>query len=442
MKRFFYILLSVLILLPAGMKAQTDTTTVKVWTLKDCLNYALEHNIQVQKSKVSLLSGKEDYEQAKAKLFPSLSGSVTQGVTNYPSSNVKNNNTYTGNYGLNANLTLFDGGQRLNAIKQQAIQNDVNQLGITQSENDIRISLVQTYMQVLYAIEAVRINKNTVEVDSAQVARSRQLLKAGSISRVDVAQLESQLSTDKYQLVSAQTNLDNYKLQLKQLLELDINQDIAVAVPEIPESEVLTLLPSKQSIYATALATMPEIQSSKLAVDIAQLDKKNAKAGFLPTLSLSGSLGTGHASGTGSSFSSQVWDRYNEALGLTLSIPIFSQRQHKTAYNKAQYAITTSELNRLNAEKTLLKTVEGYYLDATSAQNQFTAATEKLRYVNESYTLTEEQFFLGMKNTVELLTQKNSLLSAQQQVLQAKYMALMDIQLLNIYQNKSIDVNY
>ena len=187
---------------------------------------------------------------------------------------------------------------------------------------------------------------------------------------------------------------------------------------------------------------MPEIQSSKLAVDIAQLDKKNAKAGFLPTLSLSGSLGTGHASGTGSSFSSQVWDRYNEALGLTLSIPIFSQRQHKTAYNKAQYAITTSELNRLNAEKTLLKTVEGYYLDATSAQNQFTAATEKLRYVNESYTLTEEQFFLGMKNTVELLTQKNSLLSAQQQVLQAKYMALMDIQLLNIYQNKSIDVNY
>ena len=145
---------------------------------------------------------------------------------NYPSSDAATNNSYSGNYALNAKWTLFDGGQRVQAIKQQEIQNTVDELGIEQNEDDIQISLIQTYMQVLYAMESVRINQNTVEVSTAQRDRAVELLRAGSISKVDLAQLESQLSTDKYQLVVAQTNLDNYKLQLKQLLELDITEEI------------------------------------------------------------------------------------------------------------------------------------------------------------------------------------------------------------------------
>lgn len=438
MKRFSF-LFACLFLFGWAVKAQELPTR---WTLKACLDYALANNIQVKKSKVAYQSGLEDTEQAKAQLFPSLTASVTQGFVNYPSSDVQKNNSYSGNYAVNANWKLFDGGQRQQAIKQQKLQDEINELAIEESEENIQIALVQTYMQVLYALEAVRINQQTVEVSTAQRDRAVELLRAGSISKVDLAQLESQLSTDKYQLVTAQTSLDNYKLQLKQLLELDITQDIELEVPELTEEEVMSPLPDKQTIYNTSLAVMPVVKSSEKEIQVAELGVKKAKGAFLPSLSMNAGIGTGHLSGTDYAFGSQIWNSFNESVGLTLSIPIFSNRQYKTAYNKAKHALTTSQLELLNTQKQLLKTVEGIYLDATSSQTQYLSANERLRYVQESYNLVDQQFGLGMKNTVELLTEKNNFLTAQQQQLQAKYMALMSQQLLNIYQHKPIAANY
>ncbi|MDD4514675.1 TolC family protein [Massilibacteroides sp.] len=436
MKRYYFIFCFFLLLFPLSMIAQEKPQT---WTLKTCLDYALEHNIQVKKSKVSLLSGEEDLKQAKAQLFPSLSASSSHNFSNYPSSNVADNNSYTGSYGVNASLKLFDGGKRLNAIKQQDLQTQADHLNIEQSEDDIRIALIQAYMQVLYANEAVAINKSTVDVSQAQRDRSEELYKAGSISKVDLSQIESQLSTDKYQLVVAEKNLANYKLQLKQLLELDIEEEIELEIPELTSADVMIPLSDKQEIYNTALSVMPEMKSSKLNVEISELEIKKAKAGYLPSLSLSAGIGTGHSSGTGITFKDQLWDRFSESVGLTVSIPIFSNRENKTAVNKAKLAVTTSQLELLNTQKALLKTVEGLYLDATSSQEQYLSAEDRLNAVQQSYRQTEEQFFLGMKNTLELLTEKSNWLSAQQELLQTKYMAVMSIQLLNIYQKKTVD---
>lgn len=430
--------LSVCLFLGGMNVSAQEEGEVTEWTLRSCLDYALANNIQIKKSKVSLQSGLEDTKEAKARLFPSLTASVTQGFVNYPSNGVIDNNSYSGNYSVTANWTLFDGRQRYQALKQQKLQNTIDELSVNQNENDIRISLIQAYMQVLYSMEAVRINENTVEVSRAQRDRAIELLKAGSISKVDLAQLESQYSTDQYQLVVAKTTLDNYKLQLKQLLELDITQEIELVMPELTDEDILEPLPDKKVIYATSLSVMPEIESGKLAVDVAELEKKKAWGAFLPTLSMNAGIGTGHLSGTDYTFGSQIWDKFNESIGLTISIPIFSNRQYKTAYNKAKYALTTSRLDLADSEKQLLRNVESVYLDAISAQNQYTSATERLSYVTESYTLTEEQFNLGMKNTVELLTEKNNFLTAQQERLQAKYMALMSIQILNVYQAKPI----
>lgn len=437
MRKVLFIILSFALFLP--IVAQEEQ---KLWTLQDCLQYALDNNIQVKKSKVSYLSGTEDTEQAKAQLFPSLSASVTQGFVNYPSNDAMTNNRYSGNYTLNSNWTIYDGNKRNNNIKQQKLQNNVDELAIEQNEDDIRLSIIQTYMQVLYAIESVGINKNTVEVSNAQRDRAAEMYKAGSISKVDLAQLESQLSTDKYQLVAAQTTLDNYKLQLKQLLELDINQDISVAMPILTQQDVLNLLPEKQAIYNTALAVMPQVKSSALSIDMAALEIKKAKGSYMPTLSMNAGIGTGHLSGSDYAFGSQVWNSFNESVGLTVSVPIFTNRSNKTALNKAKYAYTTSQLELINTQKTLLKNVETIYLDAVSSQNKFTSATENLAYVKESYDLTQEQFFLGMKNTVELLTEKNNYLTAQQQMLQSKYMTIMSKELLNVYQKKSTELYY
>lgn len=434
------ILLTLLIAVCTSAVALKAQEVSQKWTLRSCLDYAIENNIQLKKSRINELSGLEDTKRAKAQLFPSLSASVTQGYVNYPSSDVDKNNSYSGNYSINANWTVFDGGQRNKAIKQQKLQNEMDKLSTEQGEDDIQIAIVQTYMQVLYAMESVRINENTVETSKAQRDRAEELYKAGSISLVDFSQLESQYSTDKHQLVVAQTSLDNYKLQLKQLLELDITQDIELSLSDIEETWVLAPLPDKQVIYTTSLAVMPQIKSSELSLENAELEKQKAKASYWPTISMNAGVGTGHLSGTNYSFGNKIWNNFNESFGITIKIPIFTNRENKTAYNKAKLAITTSQLELINSQKELLKTVEGIYLDASSAQSQYLSAKERLSYVQQSFKLTEEQFFLGMKNTLEMLTEKNNLLSAQQEVLQSKYMAIMSIQLLNIYQKKPVDL--
>ena len=424
----------------------------KVWTLQDCIKYAVENNISLKQTRNSYLSGLEDTEQAKAAMFPSISASSSQGFTNRPftdtgsstvvGSNVysTNANSYTGSYNVNAGMTLFGGGSLRTALKQKKVQNAIDSLSIEESANSIIIAIVQAYMQCLYATEAITISQSTAEAAKAQVDRAQEMKNTGELSKVDVAQLESQYASDLYQVTTAKISLDNYKLQLKQLLELDVNEDIYLATPSVDEAQVLKLLPSKAEVCENALAAMPEIQRGQLTVDAAELSIAQAKSGYSPTLSANAGIGTTSISGSGNSFTDQIQKNLNESIGLSLSIPILQGRKNKTAVNKAKIAADNSILEQKSIEKTLLKSVENTYLDAVSSQSQYLSAKEQQKYAEQSYELTSEQFGVGLKNTVELITAQNSLLTARQQLLQCKYMALMSNTLLDIYQgNKNIE---
>ena len=432
MKRLLPILLCSLLL--SGLRNATAQEASKTWTLQECLDYAYQNNIQVRQSRNNQLSGIEDTKQAKAALFPSLVASTTQSYTNYPSSEVTDNNSYTGTYGITAGMTIFEGGKLRTEVKRQKVQNQMDALSVEESVNDIRIAIVQAYMQCLYAADAVRINRSTAEASKAQRDRAEEMLRTGSISRVDFAQLQSQYSSDEYQIVVAGSTLDNYKLQLKQLLELDIMEEMNPAVPGVKEENVLKALPPKNEVYETALKVMPQIRRGELGIEAAKLEEKSARAGFFPSISLSASVGTGHMSNNDFESGSQIWNRFNENVGLTLNIPIFSNRKNRTAVNKAKIALNDSYLEWTSLQKELLRNVESAYLDAVSAQAQYLSAREKEKYARESYELTSEQVRVGVKNTVELITAQNEYSAAQQQVLQAKYLTLLSIELLNIYQ--------
>lgn len=440
------------LLQPAAHAQSQDADTVRTWTLKDCLDYAMENNIQLRQSQNTYLSGIEDTKQAKAARFPSLSASTSQSYANYPSSDVTDNNVYTGNYNLNAQVSLFRGGSLSIAVKQQKLQNEIDRLSVDETANDIRIAIIQAYMQCLYAAETVTVNRSTADASKAQRDRAEEMWKAGSISKVDFAQLESQWMSDEYQVVSAQTSLDDYKLQLKQLLELGIMDEMNLVEPAVSEDEVLSLLPSKADIYQAALENMPEVERGKLSVQAAELEIRQARSGFFPTLSLSAGIGTGYmsASGAGTATGStpgyqagnQYLNNLSESIGLSLSIPIYSNRQNRTALNKARIAAENSLLEQQSIEKELLQEVESAYLGVVSSQSRYVAAVQQEDYARQSYELTFEQFSLGVKNTVELITAQNELVSAQQEVLQAKYMALMNKEVLNIYQGIETEGEY
>ena len=450
MKQVSLIILSCLLLLPAGMKAEDDMP--KQWTLRNCIDYALEHNITIRRNRINVESTQEDVKTAKADFLPSLSGNISQRIVNRPNSasgtiisgdNIttsESKTSYNGSYGIDANWTVYNGSKRVNTLKQQQLNSRIAELTVDESENSIEENITQLYVQILYSAEAVKVNESTLEVSRKEFERGQELFNAGSIASSDLAQLEAQVSNDNYQLVTSQTTLQNYKLQLKQLLELDGDFEMDLFLPPLDDSSVLIPLPTKDDVYQTALNLRPEIESSKLNIEASDMNIKISRAGYIPSLSLSAGIGTTNANGNDFSFSEQVKQNWNNSIGLTLSIPIFDKRQTKSAVNKAKLQRQTSELDLLDDQKTLYKTIESLWLSANSAQQQYVAATQKLKSTQASYALVSEQFNLGMKNTVELLTEKNNLLSAQQETLQAKYTAILNAGLLRFYQGEQIDL--
>lgn len=450
MKQVSLIILSCLLLLPAGMKAEDDMP--KQWTLRNCIDYALEHNITIRRNRISVESTQEDVKTAKADFLPSLSGNISQRIVNRPNNtsgtiisgdNIttsESKTSYNGSYGIDASWTVYNGSKRMNTVKQQQLNSRMAELTVDQSENSIEENITQLYVQILYSAEAVKVNESTLEVSRKEFERGQQLFDAGSIASSDLAQLEAQVSNDNYQLVTAQTTLQNYKLQLKQLLELDGDFEMDLFLPQLDDSSVLIPLPTKDDVYQTALNLRPEIESGKLNIEASDMNIKIARAGYIPTLSLSAGIGTTNANGNDFSFSEQVKQNWNNSIGLTLSIPIFDKRQTKSTINKAKLQMQTSQLDLMDEQKTLYKTIESLWLSANSAQQQYVAATQKLKSTQASYALVSEQFNLGMKNTVELLTEKNNLLSAQQETLQAKYTAILNAGLLRFYQGEEINL--
>ena len=448
MKQISSLLLSCLLLLPTGMNAEEDTP--KQWTLRDCIDYALEHNITIQRNRISAESAQEDVKTAKADFLPSLSGNISQRVVNRPNSargtiisgdNIttsESKTSYNGSYGIDANWTVYNGSKRVNTVKQQKLNNRIAELNVDESENSIEESITQLYVQILYSAEAVKVNESTLEVSRKEFERGQELFNVGSIASSDLAQLEAQVSTDKYQLVTAQATLQDYKLQLKQLLELDGEKEMTLYIPTLGDENVLSPLPSKTDVYRSALTLRPEIEAGRLNVKASELDIDIARSGYIPTISLSAGIGSTNTNGNDFTFGEQIKQNWNNSLGVTVSVPIFNNRQTKSAVQKAKIQKQNSELDLLDNQKNLYKTIEGLWLDANSAQQRYVAAIEKLRSTQTSYDLIQEQFNLGMKNTVELLTEKNNLLNAQQETLQAKYMAILNTQLLKFYQGEQI----
>ena len=279
------------------------------WSLRKCIDYARENNIQVHSTQVTQQSSQEDLAEAKAKRVPSLDFSTSQNYVNQKSEktdgNFEANGTYSGNYALKTGITIYNGSKLTNSLRQQEVINKSRQFQVDMARNAIEIAVTQAYLNILYANENVKISRQTVESSAAQLERSKALLEAGSIAPSDYAQMESQYSSDKYQLTVSQTSLDQNILTLKQLLELGLDESFDVQFPDLSSEDVLAEVPALDRVYRRALEVMPQVENSRLNVESAQLGEKIAAGDGLPSLTASASIGTGNISGTNYSFYNQ-----------------------------------------------------------------------------------------------------------------------------------------
>jgi outer membrane protein len=437
-----FLMLTGMFLISKQVQSQNKPTS---WNLKTCIDYAKQQNIQLKQAQLTIEGNQATLQQSKEALYPNLSASSSLSM----SGGKKQNSTTGGfdyvtttnnSYSLNARVTLFDGLSSYKTIKQNDLQTNVSELNYKETENNIIISITQAYLELLYAKDNLDMAQKTVETSKAQLALSENLLNAEHIAKVDYIQVKAQYNSDLYSVVTAQNTLDSRKLTMKQLLELGIDDNFDIEMPTINDEDVLKPLPSLSEVYQTAYNSMPEIKSSDLNTQVASISLDKANAAYLPTLSMSGSLTTGYAAG-GGSYTDQLLNlNIGQGVVLSLSVPIYSNGSTKTAVQKAKLNLESAKLDFKTTQKDLLKTIESLYQDAVSSQSNYVAANVQVTSSEESYKLVQEQYALGMKNTVDLLTEKDNLLKAQKALLQAKYGAILSQKLLNFYQGVPIEL--
>lgn len=447
MKQHIFGMLAAALLTAMPLSAQEEGG----WTLQKCIDHALEHNIQINKNRVSEEEGAATLKQNRAELFPSLSFSMTQSLLYRPlqeePSNIVTNGlatssnhklTENGNYGLNASWTVWNGGANLKNIAVQKVNNRIAALATEETANSIQEQITLLYVQALYSQEAEKVNESLEATATQQLQRGEEMLAQGLIARADLAQLEAQLSSARYDVVNARTQTANYKLQLKKLLELDATQAFDITAATLTDEAALALIPSQVEVLEQALATRPEMQSGQLSVEAADLNIGIARAGFWPTLSLNAGIGDSHYSASSAGVGEQMKQNLNGSLGLTVSVPLFDNRRNRTTLEKAKLAKTTSQLDLQDKRNTLSATIESYWLNANNNQQKFIAARTKVQSMQTSYDLLDAQFQNGLLNIVELLTGRDNLLAAQQDRLQSKYTAILNLQMLNFYKGEPI----
>ena len=413
----------------------------KQWTLKDCISYAMQNNITLKQAVLKKESATEDRKQSEAALLPSLTATTNQSLGYSPwmeGVNVKKG-SYSGTYGINAQWTVWNGGQNRNTVKSNELAEQQAELSAQETANSIQERIAQLYVQILYMNEAIEVNRQSLEASKKNEERGKTMLEVGKMSKADLAQLTAQRATDEYNLVAAQSNLANYKLQLKQLLEIT-DPSFDIAMPTANDEQALVAIPAMQSVYEQALLTRPEVKSQELAITKSDIAIKSAKAGYLPTVNRTGGVGTSTSSRSDNGWGNQMKTNFDATVGVGVSIPLIDGRKNKTSVNKARIQREQALLSQQDVRKELYTTIEGFWLDAQSNQQKFRAAQVSVESEQQSYDLLSEQFQLGLKNIVELMNGKTNLLQAQQNKLQSKYTTILNIQLLKFYQGEEINL--
>ncbi|MNQ64124.1 Outer membrane protein TolC precursor [compost metagenome] len=375
---------------------------------------------------MSSQTAQQDLIASKSAVLPNLTGNVSQALTNYKSG-LQN----TSGFGLNSDITLYNGSYLKNDIKAKELSLQTANLSVEAAKNDITISITQAYLNILLARENITYLKDLLSTSEAQVKQAEQQLKFGTIAKKDLLQLQATYANDKYTLVTAQNTLQQNILTLKQLLQIPTANAFEVSTTDtVQTAPVLDNLASAQD---KALRTRPEIKSGELNIQLQTTNLEKAKSTLRPTLSLGGSLYTGYNNNNTGGYGYQLNNSFYQNLGLTLSIPIFDRKVTKTNVAKANISIEQARLSLLDTKTTLTQNVERAYINVQNANSQYAAAQEQFNYTGEALRISNAALKEGTNNIVENLQQKNLYVQALQAFVQAKYTANLYTRIYNFY---------
>lgn len=412
----------------------------KVWTLEECINYALSKNVQVQKTMLTNDRNQLTVDQAQANRLPSLNASASENFSwskafdyntgLYGSSNGSNST----NFSMNSSVSIYNGQKLANRIKQAQLDLESGKYNSDAVKESVGLNILNAYLQVLYDYENVSNAEKQIASTTEQLNLAKERMDLGVISVSDYLQIKSQLATEKSTLASAQSQLAMGKVTLMQLMELPVDPAFEISSPDINKLLVDSPTPSAQDIFNQSLGIKPQIKNAELAKESAKVAVDIAKADGLPSVTMNGGVGTSYSSlSKDIAFSTQVKEKVSPQLGLSVQIPIFQKKQIRTNIAAANISVADAELTEINTRNDLRKSIEQACADITSAKSQYAASIEQNQSAKESYEVATEKYNQSLINSVDFLIQKTNLITSESKLLQSKYNLIFSYKVVDFY---------
>lgn len=434
-------LLWVLLFQSTTILAQNDID--HLWTLEKCIDYSLQHNLTIKKSTLDLQNAQINYSQSKREYFPTINSGASQNVSNGSiidpiTGDFVSKQVFSSSLDLNGNMVLFNGFKTQNQVKQNKLITQQSEFNLELTKDNITLAVLEAYIQVMYAMEGVKIAEQNLESYETQLKRSKELLQSKSITLKDFAEVQSQVATAQYELINAQKNGAMQLLVLKQLMELPSDTEFYIEIDQDTYSFDPLNIPDKRVVFQLALQHLPEIKTGDLTIKISELKIKTTKSNYYPTLSLTGSLGTGYTNSQNLIFRDQITGNFNQRVGLSLSIPIYDKGNTKSNLLKSKNEFSLAKIERETIEKEVYKKVENAWLNAISSYQQTEAALASLAASKEVLLVADANYQSGNLSATDFIIAQTNYNNAEMRFFQAKYMTILYMQLLNFYQGKTI----
>jgi len=459
MKKFLFFIITGLLLTQSKTFSQQ-----KVWTLDECIYYAIDNNIQIKQQVVQTQYQKNSLDLSKYRLLPTLSGSASQNAswgrsldeTTYKYT--EDQRVLSNNFYLGGSMNIFSGLQNYNTIKKYEYELLAGEQDLQNIKENIALTVALNYLQILLNKELVAATSDQLQITLQQIEKTKKLVEAGSSARGNLLQIESQAAQEEVQLINVKNQLDISYLDISQLLELKSPEGFEVVVPEIGVDTNAVIVETVDEIFAIAQGARPNVKSSELMLSAREYDLKVARGGRSPRISMSHSYTTGYSdvrqkifltdpndptsiSSGDYPFNEQFKDNRNLALGFTLSIPILNGWQVNKNIANSKLNIENSQYALDGTKKQLYKNIQQAFADAVAALKKFTASNKAVTSMQESFRYTEQKFNVGLVTPVDYNTAKSQLLKAQSELAQSKYEYIFKTKVLDFYRGMPLSLD-
>ncbi|MBN8653459.1 MAG: TolC family protein [Cytophagales bacterium] len=421
----------------------------KVWTLQECVDYALKNNLNVKTNLLNAETSKVNLDQSKFQMLPTLNGGGSYGYNWGRNIDPTTNQFETErinsiNFQASSSLLLFNGFRLFNNYKQSVTDNEAAAEDFIKAKNDVIINVVTLYTTVIFNKELLSNAQSQLTTTTQQLERTRKLAEAGSVPRGNVLDLDAQQASNELNVITNENAVNLSILRLKQALQIPGSQTMDIEVPELSVADG-TIDETAEQIYEKALTAMPEVRSARLKLQSSLFAFKSARGSYFPRLSVNGNLFTNYSSRLddlapgGYSRGEQLNDNLAQSASLQLQIPIFNGYQTRASVKRSYFNTQQAEINLTSAENTLRQAVETSYNDASASSKTYQSALRLVNAREEAFRMLKQRYDNGAANFVEYQTAENALFQAKSDLVRAKYDFIFKKKVLDFYQGKPIE---